>query len=133
MAEDNAEDARVSGLAWFLAGLGVGALVGVLYAPKSGREARVYIANNARQGKEYLRSRSKQATERVGTLVGRGKEQVSQYIDRGQTQWRGFVERGKNLVGQRQSRAAAAVEAGRQDSQAPEDGHVRESLKNSPA
>ena len=29
-----------SGFSWFLAGLGIGALVGVLYAPKSGRETR---------------------------------------------------------------------------------------------
>ena len=110
MAEDN----RINGFAWFLAGLGVGALVGVLYAPKSGRETRDALANNAREGKEYLRNRSKQVTERVGTLVSRGKGQVSQYIDRGQTQWKDFVERGKNLVGQKHSRVAAAVEAGSQ-------------------
>ena len=114
MAEDNAEDHKVSGFAWFLAGLGAGALAGVLYAPKSGRETRDAIASNAREGKEYLRNRSKQVTERVGILVGRGKEQVSQYIDRGQAQWKDFVERGKNLVDQQQSRVAAAVEAGRQ-------------------
>jgi len=35
-----AEDSKSYGLAWFLAGLGVGALVGILYAPKSGRETR---------------------------------------------------------------------------------------------
>ena len=28
------------GLVWLLAGLGIGALLGVLYAPKSGRETR---------------------------------------------------------------------------------------------
>lgn len=88
MAEDNAEDNRVSRFAWFLGGVGVGALAGVLYAHKT-RDA---LADNAREGKEYLRNRSKQVTDRVGTLVGRGK----------------------NLVGQQQSRVAAAVEAGRQ-------------------
>ena len=36
MADEN----KVYGLAWFVAGLGVGALVGILYAPKSGRETR---------------------------------------------------------------------------------------------
>ncbi len=29
-----------SGFGWFLAGLGVGALVGVLYAPKAGKDTR---------------------------------------------------------------------------------------------
>ena len=40
MAEDN----KIHHLGWFLAGLGVGAVVGILYAPKSGRETREDIA-----------------------------------------------------------------------------------------
>jgi gas vesicle protein len=32
-----AEETKAYSLAWFVAGLGVGALVGILYAPKSGR------------------------------------------------------------------------------------------------
>ena len=45
-----AEESKSYGLAWFLAGLGVGALVGILYAPKSGRETREDIATGAREG-----------------------------------------------------------------------------------
>jgi len=48
MAED--QDHRIHHLGWFLAGLGVGAVVGILYAPKSGRETREDIANSAREG-----------------------------------------------------------------------------------
>ena len=117
MAEDN----RINGFAWFLAGLGVGALAGILYAPKSGRETRDDLANSAREGTEYLRNRSKQVAEQVGTLVDRGKEQVGEYVDegreavdRGRAQWEDFVERGKSLVGEQGSRVAAAVDAGRQ-------------------
>ncbi len=43
MAEEN----KSYGLAWFLAGLGVGALVGILYAPKSGKETREDIATGS--------------------------------------------------------------------------------------
>jgi gas vesicle protein len=99
MAEDN----RVQSLAWLVAGLGIGALVGILYAPKSGRETRDDIARGAREGTEYLRTRSKQAAEQVGTLVDKGKEQVGEY-----------VERGRRLVGDQANRVAAAVEAGRE-------------------
>jgi len=35
------------GFGWFLAGLGLGALIGVLYAPKSGRETREDILRGA--------------------------------------------------------------------------------------
>jgi len=38
-------DSGASGLGWFLAGLGVGALIGVLYAPKAGKETREDLAN----------------------------------------------------------------------------------------
>jgi gas vesicle protein len=116
-----AEDSKVQGLAWFLAGLGVGALVGILYAPKSGREMREDIAQGAREGSEYLRTRTRQAVDEMGNLVEKGKEQVSEYVDRGReavdrgrAQWEEFVERGKGLVTDQSTRVAAAVEAGRE-------------------
>ena len=117
MAEDN----KVQGLAWFLAGLGVGALVGILYAPKSGRETREDLATGAREGTEYLRARTRQAVEQVGTLVEKSKEQMNEYVergreavDRGRAQWEELVERGKSLVGDQTGRVAAAVDAGRE-------------------
>jgi gas vesicle protein len=78
-----AEDSKINGLAWFFAGLGVGALAGILYAPKSGKETRDDLANSAREGTEYLRNRSRQVAEQVGTMVDRGKDQMSEYVDRG--------------------------------------------------
>src|SRR5215469_13443705 len=118
MAEDSS---RINGFAWFMAGLSVGALVGILYAPKSGRETREDLANNAQKGKEYLRARGKQVADQVGTMVDRGKDQMGDYIDRGKeavgrgrAQWEDFVERGKTIVGEHSQRVAAAVDAGRQ-------------------
>ena len=118
MVEDNN---KAYGLAWFLAGLGVGALVGILYAPKSGRETREDLVNGAREGTEYLRARTRQAAEQMGDLVDKSKEQVSEYVergrevvDRGRAQWEEFVERGKNLVTDQTTRVSAAVDAGRQ-------------------
>ena len=49
-----AEESKSYGLAWFLAGLGVGALVGILYAPKSGRETRDDLVSGAKEGTEYF-------------------------------------------------------------------------------
>jgi gas vesicle protein len=110
MAEEN----KVHQLGWFLAGLGVGALVGILYAPKSGRETREQIASGAREGTEYLRARSQQVAEKVGVLVDKGKEQAGEFVDRGRAQWEEFVERGKNLVTDQTTRVSAAVDAGRE-------------------
>lgn len=122
MAEEN----KVNGLAWFLAGLGVGALVGILYAPKSGRETREDLIAGAKEGTEYLRARTRQAAEQMGDLVDKGKVQVTEYVergreavDRGRAQWEEFVERGKNLVTEQTGRVSAAVEAGRQAYKVP--------------
>jgi gas vesicle protein len=116
-----AEDSRINGFAWFVAGLGLGALAGILFAPKSGRETREELANSAREGTEYLRTRGKQVAEQVGGIVDKGREQVGEYVDRGRdvvdrgrAQWEEFVERGKSLVGDQTTRVAAAVDAGRQ-------------------
>ena len=118
------EESKSYGLAWFLAGLGVGALVGILYAPKSGKETREDIASGARESAEYLRARTREAAENVSAIVDRGKEQVNafvdrgkeqvgEYVDRGRAQWEEFVERGKNLVADQTTRVSAAVDAGR--------------------
>jgi gas vesicle protein len=116
-----AEESNVHHLAWFLAGLGVGAMVGILYAPKSGRETREDLANGAREGTEYLRHRTRQAAEEVSALVDKSKEQVGEYVergreavDRGRAQWEEFVERGKNIVAEQATKVSAAVEAGRE-------------------
>jgi len=77
---------------WFLAGLGFGALMGVLYAPRSGRETRDAIKNTAQEGGEYLKNRGREA-----------KETVSQWVDRG-----------KDVVGQQKEKISAAIDATRQ-------------------
>jgi gas vesicle protein len=66
---------------WFLAGLGFGALLGVLYAPRSGRETREAIRNTAQEGSDYLRNRGREARETVSQWVDRGKDVVNQKKD----------------------------------------------------
>ncbi len=110
MSEDN----RINGIAWFLAGLGVGALIGVLYAPKSGKEMRDDIAAGAREGADYVRVRGKQAAEYAGDLYEKGKQYAGDYAERGREQWDNVVDRGRNLVGEQASRVAAAVQAGKE-------------------
>src|SRR3978361_626382 len=72
-----------SGLGWFLAGLGVGALVGVLYAPKAGRETRDDIAASAQEAKERAAAMAQEAKERAIAYADQGRQQVGEYVDRG--------------------------------------------------
>ena len=69
-------------LMWFLAGLGFGALLGVLYAPRSGRETRTAIRNTAQEGKEFIKNRGREARDTVGEWVERGKEVVGRQKER---------------------------------------------------
>jgi gas vesicle protein len=68
MSRDN------NGFGWFLAGLGLGALVGVLYAPKSGRETRQSLIDAAEEGRDFVVTKGRQAREQVGQYSERGKE-----------------------------------------------------------
>ena len=60
------EEKQSSGFSWFLAGLGIGALIGVLYAPKAGRETREDLMSSARESTEYLKQRGREAADQVG-------------------------------------------------------------------
>ena len=63
---------------WFLAGLGVGAMVGVLYAPRSGSETRQVIRDKAEEGRDYVRSRAQDARNQASEWVDRGREALNQ-------------------------------------------------------
>ena len=72
-------------LGWFLAGIGCGVAVGILYAPSSGDETR-----------EALRAKAGESTQRV-------RQQAGQWIDRG-----------REAVNQQKENFRGAVETGRQ-------------------
>jgi len=63
---------------WFLAGLGVGALVGVLYAPSAGSEMRENLLSKADEGREFVKERARKAREQASDMVDRGKEVAKQ-------------------------------------------------------
>lgn len=77
---------------WFLAGLGIGAVVGVLYAPRSGEETREVLLSKAQEGRERVRQEARRA-----------REQASDWMDRG-----------RDVVNQQKEQFRAAYEAGRQ-------------------
>ena len=104
------DDNGGSSLGWFLAGLGIGALVGVLYAPKSGRETREDLASGAQDAKEKANQYVEQGKDQVGQYVDKGRE----YYEKGRTQWSDYVDKGKDFLQDQQGKVASAVEAGKQ-------------------
>ena len=67
-----------SKVGYFLVGLGIGSLVSILFAPKSGEETREYLAQKVKEGNEYGQKKARELTERAEDLVERGKEVVTQ-------------------------------------------------------
>jgi len=63
-----------SKISYFMVGLGIGALIGILFAPKSGEETREYLANKAEEGKEYAQRKARELRERAEDLLERGKD-----------------------------------------------------------
>jgi gas vesicle protein len=63
---------------YFLVGLGIGSLIGVLFAPRSGEETREYIAKKAREGSEVARKKVRELQVRVEETVERGREIIDQ-------------------------------------------------------
>src|ERR1700721_659626 len=113
-------DESVRGLGWFLAGLGIGALVGVLYAPKAGKETREDLVASALDAKDRAAVLAQQAQDRAAVLAAQGEQQVSEYVDRGKeyydrgrTQWAQHVEKGKGLVTEQRNRVSAGTAAGK--------------------
>jgi gas vesicle protein len=65
-------------LLWFIAGLGLGVVAGVLYAPRSGNETREAIRSKAEQGRDFVRDQARQAREQAGEWADRGREVLNQ-------------------------------------------------------
>ena len=63
---------------WFLAGVGLGTLAGVLYAPQSGEETRETIREKAREGRDYMAERTQRAREQANEWVDRGREVMNE-------------------------------------------------------
>ena len=80
-----------SGFLWFLAGLGIGAAVGILYAPKAGDELRQQLRDVAEDSRDTVRERARQVREQAGSWAEKGRDYLNQQKD----QFRSAVEAGR--------------------------------------
>jgi gas vesicle protein len=136
-------ESGAGGFGWFLAGLGIGALVGVLYAPKSGKETRDDIVAGAMDAKDKANQLYSQGVAQAGQYVEQGKQVAGAYVeqgkqvanqyveqgkqvagayvdkgkeyyDKGRTQWTEYVDKGKDLIQTQADAARAAAEAAKE-------------------
>jgi gas vesicle protein len=73
MSENNG----ASKLGFFLAGLGIGAILAILFAPKSGKETRDYLAHRAEEGRDYVKAKTEELRKQAEETVDKGKDLVA--------------------------------------------------------
>jgi gas vesicle protein len=95
-----------SSVLWFLAGVGIGTAVGVLYAPRSGSETREVLRAKADEGRDFVRARAQDAREQANEWVDKGREAVSQQKE----QVRAAYEAGKSAYQEVTTKATEATQ-----------------------
>lgn len=74
-------DSGSSKFSFFLVGLGIGALLGILFAPKSGEETREFLSSKADEGRDYAQKKARELRERADDVIQRGKDLVNKQKD----------------------------------------------------
>jgi gas vesicle protein len=97
------EDNGGSKFLYFLTGMGIGALIGILFAPQAGDKTRELIAGRAEEGRDFLTQRGRSVRDQASTYVDRGKEAATSYVDRG-----------REAVAHQRDQLTSAIEAGKQ-------------------
>lgn len=82
------ENSSISKATYLFAGLGLGALVAVLFAPRSGEETREYLAKKVGEGKKYAERKVTKLREHAEHFVERGTRPISAALEAGQHAYR---------------------------------------------
>jgi gas vesicle protein len=69
--------------AYFLTGLGIGAVLAILFAPKSGEQAREWIADTAEREFKMLRRKGSRSVKLLQTALAKGEEKVTEVLRSG--------------------------------------------------
>jgi gas vesicle protein len=109
------EDASVSSkLTYLIIGGGIGAIIALLFAPKSGKELREDIADASRKGLEKGKEAAAQLQERAGEYYETGREKASELYQTAQGKAGELSEKAKAAAARTANPFSAAIEAGKE-------------------
>ena len=97
MSEENG----ASKVAFFLAGMGIGAVLALLFAPKSGQETRDFLTQKAGEGRDYVSARGRDLRKQAEEVVDKAKDVVSKQKE----QLSAALEAGKQAYQEEKSKA----------------------------
>ena len=117
------ETSAAAKLTYLLIGGGIGAVVALLFAPKSGVELRGDIADATRKGIEKSKETAAQLQEKAGEYYEVSRERASDLYQTAQEKASVLTEKAKSAAAQSVNPFSAAVEAGK-------DAYVAEKRRN---
>jgi gas vesicle protein len=97
-----------SNVGYFLAGVGIGSLVSILCAPKSGEETRKYLAQKINEGSAYGQMKVQELSELAEDLVERGKDVAKEVATQTKKQIAEAVDAGRKTYERERSKAKGA-------------------------
>jgi len=72
----------------FSVGLGVGAILGLVFAPQSGENTRAFLRNKAQDGVDDAVAQSKKVARRAKRVADDAKSVVNEALDKGNSAYR---------------------------------------------
>src|SRR5215471_123345 len=87
---------------YFLAGAGIGAVLALLFAPKSGKETRDFITKTATDGRDFVTNKYAEGKQYVGDT---GRKVTDDF--------NAFLDKSKEAMQRQKEQLAAAFEAGK--------------------
>ncbi len=115
MRNDYREDGSVSTkLTYLLIGGGIGAVIALLFAPKSGVELRGDIADATRKGLEKGKETAAQLQEKAGEYYEISRDKASELYQTAQEKAGALTEKARSAAAQSVNPFSAAVEAGKE-------------------
>ena len=110
---DREDSSVTTKLTYLLIGGGIGAVIALLFAPKSGVELREDIADATRKGIEKSKEAAAQIQERAGEYYEVGHERAGEIYQTAQEKAGELTEKAKSAAARTANPFTAAVEAGK--------------------
>lgn len=111
---DRDETSATTKLTYLLIGGGIGAIVALLFAPKSGQELREDIADATRKGIEKSKEAAGQLQEKAGEYYEVGREKATEYYQTAQEKATELAEKAKEAAVRTGNPFSAAIDAGKE-------------------
>lgn len=100
-------------LTYLLIGGGIGAILALLFAPKSGQELRGDIADATRKGVDRSREAAQQISERAGQYYEATRDRASELYTQAAEKVGEVAQTARDTATRQKSTMAAAIDAGK--------------------